>query len=72
MYGDSIFARSCLLARRLVEDGVRVVSVYYNQRQRQPTLGHALQSRGTPRKLCADGDQAGAALISDLKRAGAR
>src|SRR4051812_18490519 len=29
MYGDSIFARSCLLARRLVEDGVRFVTVYY-------------------------------------------
>src|SRR5215212_8013325 len=28
-YGDSTFARSCLLARRLVEDGVRFVTIYY-------------------------------------------
>src|SRR5437667_8840951 len=29
MYGDSTFARSCLLARRLVEDGVLFVTVDY-------------------------------------------
>lgn len=29
LYGETPFARSCLLARRLVEDGVRFVTVYF-------------------------------------------
>src|SRR5262249_24994244 len=35
-YGDTPFARSCLLARRLVEDGVRFVTVYYVSNDNQP------------------------------------
>ncbi|MEO8352598.1 MAG: DUF1501 domain-containing protein [Chthoniobacteraceae bacterium] len=64
-YGDTPFGRSCLLARRLVEDGVRFVSVYYTSSDNQPWDTHANHNERHP-KLCADGDRAGAALIRDL------
>jgi uncharacterized protein (DUF1501 family) len=70
MYGDTTFARSCLLARRLVEDGVRFVTVYYTaDSNNQPWDTHSDHDNGH-RKLCADSDQATAALISDLKSRG--
>jgi hypothetical protein len=70
MYGDTTFARSCLLARRLVEDGVRFVTVYYtSDKNNQPWDTHSNHDAGH-RKLCIDGDQAAAALISDLKARG--
>ncbi|HEV7868147.1 MAG TPA: DUF1501 domain-containing protein [Chthoniobacteraceae bacterium] len=68
-YGDTPFARSCLLARRLLEDGVRVVSVYYTSSDNQPWDTHA-NHNDRHQKLCADGDRAAAALISDLKQRG--
>jgi hypothetical protein len=68
-YGDTPFARSCLLARRLLEDGVRVVSVYYTSSDTQPWDTHANHNERHT-KLCADGDRAAAALISDLKQRG--
>ena len=69
MYGNSIFARSCLLARRLVEDGVRFVTVYYTSDDNQPWDTHQNHNE-RHRKLCADGDRATAALIADLKSRG--
>jgi len=70
MYGDTTFARSCLLARRLVEDGVRFVTVYYtSDKNNQPWDTHSNHDAEHP-KLCADGDKAAAALISDLKARG--
>src|SRR5262249_3629174 len=70
MYGDSTFARSCLLARRLVEDGVRFVTVYYtSDSDNQPWDTHSNHDARN-KKLCADADKAGAALISDLKARG--
>src|SRR5712691_8667619 len=39
-YGDTPFARSCLLARRLVEAGVRCVTVYYVNSGNQPWDTH--------------------------------
>ncbi len=68
LYGDSDFGRSCLLARRLVEDGVRFVSVYY-VKGTQPWDTHSKHNENHPR-LCADSDQASAALIADLKQRG--
>ena len=69
-YGDTTFARSCLLARRLVEDGVRFVTVYYtSDKDNQPWDTHTNHNDRHP-KLCADSDQATAALISDLKARG--
>jgi hypothetical protein len=70
MYGDSTFSRSCLLARRLVEDGVRCVTVYYtSDKNNQPWDTHTNHDAGHV-KLCVDGDQAAAALITDLKARG--
>jgi hypothetical protein len=68
-YGDTPFARSCLLARRLVEDGVRFVTVYYVSNNNQPWDTHQNHSQDHP-KLCADSDRATAALITDLKQRG--
>jgi hypothetical protein len=68
-YGTSPFARSCLLARRLLEDGVRCVTVYYTATGTQPWDTHSNHNTQHP-KLCADADQAAAALIADLKQRG--
>jgi Protein of unknown function (DUF1501) len=68
-YGDTPFAKSCLLARRLVEAGVRFVSVYYVNSGNQPWDTHTNHNQNHP-KLCADSDRATAALISDLKARG--
>ena len=69
MYGDTTFAKSCLLARRLVESGVRFVTVYYTTNNNQPWDTHTDHNR-QHEKLCLDGDLAAAALISDLKSRG--
>lgn len=70
MYGSSDFANSCLLARRLVEDGVRFVSVYYtSDHSNQPWDTHSSHNDNHP-KLCADSDRATGALIKDLKTRG--
>ena len=70
MYGDSAFAHSCLLARRLVEDGVRFVTIYYtSDKNNQPWDTHSDHDAGH-KKLCVDSDKATAALITDLKQRG--
>jgi hypothetical protein len=70
MYGDTNFGRSCLLARRLAERGVRYVQVYYlSKDDNQPWDTHA-DNDNRHRKLCADSDRATAALLCDLKRRG--
>lgn len=62
--GKASFANNCLLARRLVERGVRVVELYDSDWDHHANLANAL-----PRK-CRDVDQPMAALISDLKQRG--
>lgn len=69
MYGDTVFGRSCLLARRLAEHGVRYSQVYYVDGGKQPWDTHS-DNNGRHEKLCADSDRASAALITDLKRRG--
>ena len=69
MYGDTPFGRSCLLARRLAESGVRFISVYYTSSNNQPWDTHSDHYKRHP-ELCADSDRASAALISDLKQRG--
>ncbi len=69
MYGDTPFGRSCLLARRLAEAGVRYTSVYYTSDNNQPWDTHANHNQRHP-ELCADSDRASAALIMDLKQRG--
>src|SRR5439155_13789883 len=66
-YGTTPFANGCLLARRLVERGVRCVNVYYGQGQ-QWDDHKDIHQKLTER--CPDMDRAAAALIRDLKRRG--
>lgn len=68
-YGRTKFGQSCLLARRLVERGVRFVSVYYTNNSNQPWDTHNNHNKQHP-KLCQDADKAAAALITDLKSRG--
>ena len=66
-YGKSHFSNGCLLARRLVERGVRFVQVYYGNGQ--PWDTHSKHDEQT-RKLAADIDGPIAALLADLKQRG--
>jgi hypothetical protein len=66
-YGSTPFANGCLMARRLVERGVRSVHIYYGQGQ--PWDDHSGINKNL-QKRCPDMDQAAAALIRDLKRRG--
>lgn len=66
-YGSTPFANGCLLARRLVERGVRYVHVYYGPGQ--PWDDHKEIEKNL-RERCPNMDQAAAALIRDLKRRG--
>jgi hypothetical protein len=66
-YGTSHYANACLLARRLVERGVRCVQVYYGNGQPWDTHSN---HNDTTRKLASDIDQPTAALLADLKRRG--
>ena len=70
LYGKTTFGQSCLLARRLVENGVRFVQVYYiSSKQKQPWDTHQ-DNDNRHRTLCADSDRATAALLTDLKARG--
>jgi len=70
MYGDTPFSNSCLIARRLLESGVRMVQVYYvTNNNKQPWDTHT-DNDNQHRKLCADSDRASAALLTDLKQRG--
>ncbi|MEO8496717.1 MAG: DUF1501 domain-containing protein [Planctomycetota bacterium] len=70
MYGQTTFGQSCLLARRLCENGVRFVQVYYvAKNEKQPWDTHSDNNK-RHRELCADSDRATAALLTDLKSRG--
>lgn len=62
-YGEGDFARGCLIARRLLERGVRMVQVYYGNGQPWDNHDDILVHR----KLAALSDRPMAALIEDLK-----
>jgi hypothetical protein len=62
------FARNCLLARRLVERGVRFVQLYHTNWDSHGGPGENLQ--GDFEKVCREVDQAQAALVMDLKQRG--
>ncbi len=66
-YGSGHFANGCLLARRMVERGVRFVQVYYGNGQ--PWDTHSGHNDKVP-KLCQNIDQPIAALMTDLKQRG--
>lgn len=62
--GVASFASNCLMARRLVERGVRFVNVYHRG------WDHHSDVEGGLKNECAATDQASAALITDLKQRG--
>jgi hypothetical protein len=61
---DASFARNCLLARRLVERGVRFVELFHEAWDQHGNLTKDVK------KNAQDTDQASAALVSDLKDRG--
>jgi hypothetical protein len=65
-YGEGEFANACLLARRLVERGVRVVQLYYGNDQ--PWDDH--KDINNHRKHAEKSDRPIAALLADLKARG--
>jgi hypothetical protein len=62
--GKASFANNCLLARRLVERGVRFVELFHEAWDQHGNLVNDLK------KNCHDTDQACAALVKDLKQRG--
>ncbi|MFM8359340.1 MAG: DUF1501 domain-containing protein, partial [Verrucomicrobiota bacterium] len=58
------FARACLLARRMIERGVRFVNIYHEGWDAHSDVA------GNVKSNCATTDQASAALVIDLKRRG--
>ncbi|MCB0669744.1 MAG: DUF1501 domain-containing protein [Saprospiraceae bacterium] len=69
MYGPDArdpgtFAANCLLARRLIEQGVRFVQLYHRGWDQHANLPRDI------RRQCQETDQASAALIMDLKQRG--
>lgn len=67
MYGDSFQNRQCLIARRLVERGVRFIQLYHGAGQ--PWDNHDEIEKGH-RRLAGESSQGIAALITDLKQRG--
>jgi hypothetical protein len=61
---DANFARNCLLARRLVERGVRFVQLFHEAWDQHGNLTAGVKQNAL------DTDQAGAALVADLKERG--
>ncbi|MCX6982603.1 MAG: DUF1501 domain-containing protein [Verrucomicrobia bacterium] len=62
--GKASFARACLLARRMIERGVRFVNIYHEGWDAHGDVA------GNVKDNCAKTDQASAALVMDLKRRG--
>jgi hypothetical protein len=68
MYGcdpaKASFARACLLARRMIERGVRFINIYHEGWDAHSDVV------GNLKKNCGETDRASAALVKDLKRRG--
>jgi uncharacterized protein (DUF1501 family) len=69
LYGESArtpgtYAANCILARRLVERGVRFVQLFHQGLDQHGNLPNAIRTQ------CKQTDQASAALVLDLKRRG--
>ena len=66
--GGNSYANNCLLARRLVERGVRFIQLYHTD---WDDHGNPAENLGAPlEKRCREIDRANAALITDLKHRG--
>jgi hypothetical protein len=66
--GEPSFARNCLLARRLMERGVRFIQLYHTSWDSHGGPGEDLEK--SFEKVCWEVDQACAALVKDLKQRG--
>ncbi|NDC58416.1 MAG: DUF1501 domain-containing protein, partial [Alphaproteobacteria bacterium] len=67
LYGDTTYGRQCLMARRLIERGVRVVQLWHSPGQ--PWDSHDdLETQH--RRLATESDRGTAALLIDLKQRG--
>jgi hypothetical protein len=62
--GKPSFANNCLLARRLLERGVRFVQLFHEAWDQHGNLTHDLKQN------CHDTDRASSALVKDLKQRG--
>ena len=62
--GEASFANNCLLARRLIERGVRFVNLYHEGWDHHSDVAGGLKTQ------CGLTDQGSAALVLDLKRRG--
>lgn len=75
-YGRHKFGQSCLLARRLVEAGVRLIQVNWPREKNDNMTGfpvwdtHRNNNARVREALCPPADRAFAALIDDLKSRG--
>ena len=67
--GKATFANNCLLARRLVERGVRFVQLYHRGWDHHGEIQSKDIITGL-QQLCRQTDQAAAALVRDLKQRG--
>lgn len=67
LYGDTIHGRQLLMARRLIERGVRVVQCYHGDVQPWDSHNNLVQNH---RKLAGECDLPISALITDLKQRG--
>jgi hypothetical protein len=75
MYGlndpvTAAYGRRCLMARRLVERGVRIVQVYMNCASLDVPWDHHSDLTASLRQNCAETDKPAAALLKDLKQRG--
>jgi hypothetical protein len=70
LYGDSEFAKGCLLARRLVERGVRMVQLSHSLDHYDIAWDTGHDDIGHHRVLAQKCDQGIAALLRDLKQRG--
>ena len=62
--GKPSFARACLIARRMIERGVRFVNIYHEGWDAHSDVS------GNSKQNCGKTDQASAALVMDLKQRG--
>ncbi|MDA0834654.1 MAG: DUF1501 domain-containing protein [Planctomycetota bacterium] len=63
------YSRRCLMARRLIESGVRYVAVFNDNINGDPWDTHSDHNERI-QKIAANADQPGAALMADLKQRG--
>jgi Protein of unknown function (DUF1501) len=66
MYGPGAFARQCIMARRLLERGVRFIQLWHGSGQPWDSHDDIEQHRGLARQC----DQAIGAFLTDLKQRG--